>query len=69
MEANDVFQQEIITGIVPIEVANNDQYCRDDVKAEVIPIDETMAEHGDNNEDEEHDIPDVDMDVEMDYDM
>uniref|UniRef100_A0A2N9I1Y7 Uncharacterized protein n=1 Tax=Fagus sylvatica TaxID=28930 RepID=A0A2N9I1Y7_FAGSY len=44
-------------------------YQRDDVEAEVIPIDETMAEHEGNNEDEEHDIPDVDMDVDMDYDM
>ena len=68
-EANDAFQQETIVGVVPIEVANNDQYCRDDVEAEVIPTDETMAKHGGNNEDEEHDILDVDMDVDMDYDM
>ena len=68
-EANDAFQQETIAGVVPIEVANNDRYCRDDVEAEVIPTDETMAEHGGNNEDEEHGIPDVDMDVDMDYDM
>jgi hypothetical protein len=68
-EANDAFQQETIAGVVPIEVANNDRYCRDDVEAKVIPTDETMAEHGGNNEDEEHDIPDVDMDVDMNYDM
>jgi hypothetical protein len=68
-ETNDAFQQETITGVVPIEVATNDRYCRDDVEAEVIPTDETMTEHGGNNEDEEHDIPDVDMDVDMDYDM
>uniref|UniRef100_A0A2N9HII4 DUF4216 domain-containing protein n=1 Tax=Fagus sylvatica TaxID=28930 RepID=A0A2N9HII4_FAGSY len=64
-EANDAFQQETIAGVVPIEVANNDRYCRDDVEAEVIPTDETMAEHGGNNEDEKHDIPDIDMDYDM----
>uniref|UniRef100_A0A2N9E4T3 DUF4216 domain-containing protein n=1 Tax=Fagus sylvatica TaxID=28930 RepID=A0A2N9E4T3_FAGSY len=37
----------------------------DDVEAEVILTDETMAEHGDNDEDEEHDIPDVDMDYDI----
>ena len=68
-EANDAFQQETITSVVPIEVANNDRYCKDDIEAEVIPTDETMAEHGDNNEDEKHVIPDIDMDVDMDYDM
>ncbi len=69
MEANDAFQQENITNVVPIDIEDNVQYCRDDIEPEVIREDEIMAEHRDDDENEEHDIVDDDLDPDMDYDM
>uniref|UniRef100_A0A2N9GFL9 Nudix hydrolase domain-containing protein n=1 Tax=Fagus sylvatica TaxID=28930 RepID=A0A2N9GFL9_FAGSY len=69
MEANDAFQQETITDVVPIDIEDNVQYCRDDVELEVIREDEIMAEHRDDDENEEHDIVDDDLDPDMDYDI
>ena len=40
------------------------EYCMSDVETEVVPEGGTS---GDANQNEEHDIPDVDLD--MDYDM
>ena len=69
MEANDAFQQEAITDVVPIDIGDNIQYCRDDVEPELIREYEITEEHRENNENEEHDILDDDMDPDMDYDM
>ena len=45
MEANDAFQQETMTDVVPIDIEDNVQYCSDDVEPKVIREDEIMAEH------------------------
>ncbi|KAL7211943.1 hypothetical protein ACSBR2_014744 [Camellia fascicularis] len=72
-ENNDVFQQENITNVIPIDIDPIVQYCRDDVESNVISevgsLDEIMEENRDNERDEEHNIPDVDMDPDMDPDM
>ncbi|KAL7255207.1 hypothetical protein ACSBR1_009382 [Camellia fascicularis] len=72
-ENNDMFQQKTITDVVPIDIDPIVQYCRDHVEFNVISVvgslDEIMEENRDNEGDEEHDIPDVDMDPDMDYDM
>ena len=62
---SDAFQQEAIVDVVPINVEDNIiEYCMVDVETEVV------SEGGisrDVNQNEEHDIPYVDLD--MDYDM
>ena len=64
-EDTDTFQQEAIVDIVPINVEDNIiEYCMGDVEIEVAPKSGTSR---DANQKEEHDIPDVDLD--MDYDM
>ena len=63
-KANDVFQQEAIVDVVPINVEDNIQYCMGDVEVEVVP--EGGASR-DTNQNKEHDIPNLDLD--MDYDM
>ena len=64
-EDSDAFQQEAIIVVVSINVEDNIiDYCMGDVETEVV------LEGGssrDANENEEHDISDVDLD--MDYDM
>ena len=62
---SDVFQQEVIVDLVPINVENNIiEYYMGGVETEVVPEGGTSR---DTNQNEEHDIPDVDLD--MDYDM
>ncbi|KAL7224530.1 hypothetical protein ACSBR1_025902 [Camellia fascicularis] len=72
-ENNDVFLQENITDVVAIDIDPIFRYCRDDVEFNVISavgsLDEIMEENRDDEEDEEHNIPDVDMDPDMDYDI
>ena len=64
-EDSDAFQQEAIVDVVPINVEDNFiEYCMGDVKTEVVPKGGTSR---DANQNEEYDIPDVDLD--MDYDM
>ena len=64
-ENKDAFQQEAIVDIVSINVEDNIiDYCVDDVETEVVLEGGTSR---DANQNEEHDIPDVDLD--MDYDM
>ena len=64
-EDSDAFQQEVIVDIVSINVDDNIiNYCMGDVETEVVLEGGTSR---DANQDEEHDIPDVDLD--MDYDM
>ena len=61
----DAFQQEAIIDIVSINVKDNIiDYCMGDVETEVILKGVTLR---DVNQNEEHDIPNVDLD--MDYDM
>ena len=64
-EDSDAFQQEAIVNVVSINVEDNIiDYCMGDVETKVV------LEGGisrDANQNEEHDIPDVDLD--MDYDM
>ena len=63
-EDSDEFQQEAIVDVVPINAEDNIEYCMVDVETEVV------SEGGisrDVNQNEEHDIPYVDLD--MDYDM
>ena len=64
-EDSDTFQQEVIVHVVSINVEDNIiDYCMGDVETKVV------LEGGisrDANQNEEHDIPDVDLD--MDYDM
>ena len=66
-EANEAFQQEAISEVVPIDVEDNVQYCKGGI--EVKNILEDLGEQGDNNEDEVHNIPNSDMDPDMDYDI
>ena len=64
-EDNDAFQQEAIIDIVSINVKDNIiDYCMGDIETEVILKGVTLR---DVNQNEEHDIPNVDLD--MDYDM
>ena len=64
-EDSDTFQQEAIVDVVSINVEDNIiDYCMSDVETEVVLEGGTSR---DANKNEEHDIPDVDLD--MDYDM
>ena len=64
-EDGDTFQQEAIVDIVSINVEDNIiDYCMGDVETEAVLEGGTSR---DANQNEEHDIPDVDLD--MDYDM
>ena len=65
IEDSDAFQQEAIVDFVTINVEDNIiEYCMGDVETEVVPEGGTS---GDVNQNEEHDIPNVDLD--MDYDI
>ena len=66
-EANEAFQQEAISDVVPIDVEDNVQYCKGGIEVE--NISEGLGEQGDNNEDEVHNIPDSNINPDMDYDM
>ena len=64
-EDSDAFQQEAIVDVVSINVEDNIiEYCIGDVENEVVLERGTSR---DANQNEEYDIPDVDVD--MDYDM
>ena len=64
-EDSDVFQQEAIVDVVSINVEDNIiDYYMGDVETEVVLESGTSR---DANENEEHDIPGVNLD--MDYDM
>ena len=64
-EDSDAFQQEAIVDVVSINVEDNIiDYCMGDVETEVV-LKGGTSRHA--NENEEHDILDVDLD--MDYDM
>ncbi|XP_030936487.1 uncharacterized protein LOC115961691 [Quercus lobata] len=64
-EDSDAFQQEAIVDVVPINVEDNIiEYCMGDVETEIVSEGGTSR---DANQNEEHDIPDVDLD--MNYDM
>ena len=64
-EDSDVFQQEAIVDVVSINVKDNIiDYCMGDVENEVVFEGGTSR---DANQNEEHDIPDVNLD--MVYDM
>ena len=64
-EDSGAFQQEAIVDVVPINVEDNIiEYCLGDVETEVVP---EGGSSRDANQNEEHDILDVDLD--MDYDM
>ena len=64
-EDSDAFQQEAIVDVVSINVEDNIiEYCMGDVETEVVPKGGTSR---DANQNEEHDITDVDLN--MDYDM
>ncbi|XP_028058886.1 uncharacterized protein LOC114262720 [Camellia sinensis] len=71
-EENNVFQQENITDIVPIDIGPNVQCYRDGVEAEVVTrvrsSDETMMENRADKQNEECDEPDVDYDMDLDVD-
>ncbi|XP_023882805.1 uncharacterized protein LOC111995129 [Quercus suber] len=64
-EDSDEFQQEAIVDVISINVEDNIiDYCIGDVETKVVLEGETSR---DANENEKHDIPDIDLD--MDYDM
>ena len=64
-EDSNAFQQEAIVDVVPINVENNIiEYCIGDVETKVVPEGRTSR---DANQNEEHNIPNVNLD--MDYDM
>ena len=64
-EDSDAFQQEAIVDVVTINVDDNIiEYCMGDVETEVVPEGGTSR---DTNQNEEHEIPNVNLD--MDYDM
>ncbi|XP_075670448.1 uncharacterized protein LOC142640260 [Castanea sativa] len=64
-EDSDTFQQKAIVDAVSVNVEDNIiEYCMGDVETEVVLEGGTS---GNANQNEEHDIPDVDLD--MDYDM
>ena len=66
-EANEAFQQEAISEVVPIDVEDNVQYCKSGIEVENIP--KGLGKQRDNNEDEVHNIPYSDMDPDIDYDI
>ena len=62
---SNTFQQEAIVDVVSINVEDNIiDYCMGDVEIEVVLEGRTSR---DANQNEEHDIPDVDLDI--DYDI
>ena len=62
---SNAIQQEAIIDVVSINVkVNIIEYCMGDVKTEIVLEGGTSR---DANQNEEHDIPDIDLD--MDYDM
>ena len=64
-EDRDAFQQEAIVDVISINIEDNIiEYCMGDVETEVV-LECGTSRYA--NENEEHDIPDVDLD--MDYDM
>ena len=64
-EDRDAFQQEAIVDVISINIEDNIiEYCMGDVETEVVFEDGTSRYA---NQNEEHDIPDVDLD--MDYDI
>ena len=64
-EDSDAFQIEAIVDVFPINVEDNIiEYCMGDVETKVVPEGGTSRNA---NQNEEHDIPDVDLD--MDHDM
>ena len=64
-EDSDTFQQEVIVDVVSINVEDNIiDYCMGDVETKVVLEGGTSR---DANQNEEHDILDIDLD--MDYDM
>ena len=67
IEANEAFQQEAFSDVVPIDVEDNVQYCKGGIEVKNIP--EGLGEQGDNTKDEVHSIPDSDIDPDMNYDM
>ena len=65
IEDSDAFQQEVIVDVISINVEDNIiDYCMSDVETEVVLKGGTLR---DTNQNEEYDIPDVDLD--MNYDM
>ena len=66
-EADEAFQQEAISEVVPIDVEDNVQYCKGGIEVKNIP--KGLGKQRDNNEDEVHNIPDSDMDPDIDYDI
>ena len=61
---SDAFQQEAIVDIVSINVEDNIiDYCMGDVETEAVLEGGTSR---DANQNEEHDIPDVDLDMDSD---
>ena len=65
IEDSNTFQQKKIVNVVPINVEDNIiEYYMSLVKTEVVPEGGTSR---DTNQNEEHDIPNLDLD--MDYDM
>ena len=64
-EDSDAFQQKAIVDVVPINVEDNIiEYWMGDVETEVVPECGTSR---DANQNEKHDIPNVDLD--MDYNI
>lgn len=72
-EENDVFQQENITDVVPIDIGPTVQCYRDGVEGEVVTrvrsSIEVMIENRNDEENEEYDEPDVDYDMDLDVDQ
>ncbi|KAL6976673.1 hypothetical protein U1Q18_025460, partial [Sarracenia purpurea var. burkii] len=69
----DAFQHENITNVISIEIRDNITYHRDGVEDHAtIVIGSSSNFEGDNSDCEEdgerHDIPDLVIDVDMDYD-
>jgi len=65
IEDSDTFKQEVIVDVILITVEDNIiEYCMGDVETKVALEGGTSR---DANQNKEHDIPDVDLD--MDYDM
>ena len=64
-EDRDAFQQEAIVDVISINIEDNIiEYCMGDVETEVV-FEGGTSRYA--NQNEEHDIPDVDLD--MDYDI
>ena len=66
IEANDVFQQEEIIDVVPINVEDNVQYYIGDVEVEVVHEGGTLR---DANQNEEHGILALGKNNDRDYDI